>query len=99
MKILVTGNDGFVGSIICWSAIKSGDQVLGTALNPRFPIKGCRMEKLDITNREACLASARNWVPDAIVHCARYAVGLGQCERYRETAFRINAIALPGGVE
>jgi dTDP-4-dehydrorhamnose reductase len=91
MKVLVTGSDGFLGSVFCWLARESGDQVLGTGRNPRFVLQGCQSEKLDITDRAACLRVTKAFAPDAIVHCARNVVGLGLCEKERETSFKINA--------
>ena len=92
MKVLVTGSDGFVGSVFCWVAREAGDHVVGTSRNLRFTLKGCQSTKLDIADKDACLNIVKAFAPDAIIHCARYTVGLGQCEKDRETAFKINAL-------
>ena len=92
MKILVTGSSGFLGSIFCLMSVKAGDEVLGTFLNSRLPLKGYEAKLLDIRNPNAAHDVCKTFNPDAIIHCARYVVGVGQCERDRETAFQINSI-------
>lgn len=92
MKVLVTGSNGFLGSIFCFQAMAQGSRVLGTFLNSQFSIKGCETEFLDITDREACFKITRAFEPDAIIHCARYSVGVGQCERDRRTTFEVNTL-------
>ncbi len=92
MKILVTGSNGFLGSIFCLQAMEGGHQVLGTVLQPRFVLPGCETKPLDIRDQGACLDIGKDFQPDLILHCARYTVGLGQCERERELTFQINTL-------
>ena len=92
MKILVTGGNGFLGSIFCFLAREAGDQVLGTTLNSRFSLRGCETRRLNIRDQEACLEIVRTLNPDVIIHCARYPVGVGQCEKERESSYQINTI-------
>lgn len=92
MKILITGSSGFLGSIFCWKALEAGDEVLGTLLNSQGSLRQCKTKPLDIRDPEACLTIGQTFKPDVIIHCARYSVGTGQCEKDRETTFQINSI-------
>ena len=92
MKILVTGSNGFLGSVFCLLAMKAGDQVLGTSFNSQLALKGCETRRLDIRDPRACVDLCEAFRPDAVIHCARYVVGVGQCEKERETSFQINSI-------
>ena len=92
MKIWVTGCNGFLGSIFCLIAREAKDRVLGTLRSPRFVPRGCETKTLDIRDPNACLEIGKAFKPDAIIHCARYTVGVGEGERDRETTFQINAI-------
>jgi dTDP-4-dehydrorhamnose reductase len=91
MKILVTGSSGFLGSIFCLLSIKTGDEVLGTSFHLQLPLKGCENRQLDIRDPQACTDLCAAFRPDAVIHCARYVVGVGQCEKEREISFQINA--------
>jgi len=92
MKILVTGSNGFLGSVFCLLAMKAGDEVMGTSFNSQLPLKGCENRRLDIRDQQACFDLCDAFRPDAVIHCARYVVGVGQCEKERETSFQINSI-------
>ncbi len=92
MKIWVTGCNGFLGSVVCLIAREAKDRVLGTMRSSRFVLGGIDTKILDIRDLNACLEIAKDFKPDAIVHCARYTVGVGQGERDRETTFQVNTI-------
>ena len=56
----------------------------------QFPLAGCHTRQLDIRDQRACVELCETFRPDAVIHCARYVVGVGQCEKERETTFQIN---------
>jgi dTDP-4-dehydrorhamnose reductase len=90
MRVLVTGSNGFLGSIFCLLSLKEGDEVLGTSFHSQLPLRGCQTKRLDIQDQQACVETCEIFRPDAVIHCARYVVGVGQCEKERETSFQIN---------
>lgn len=90
MRVLVTGSNGFLGSVFCFLALKEGDEVLATSFHSQFPLAGCQTKQLDIRDQQACVELCETFRPDAVIHCARYVVGVGQCEKERETSFQIN---------
>lgn len=92
MRILVTGSGGFLGSHFCLRSKEAGDEVLGTLFHSQGLDLGWETKCLDITNPEKAWQCCKAFKPDAIIHCARYGVGVGQCEKDRLTAFRVNAL-------
>ena len=92
MRIWVTGCNGFLGSLFCHIAREGKDQVLGTLRSPQFVLEGCETKILDIRDFNASLEIGKAFKPDAIIHCARYTVGVGEGERDREATFQINAM-------
>lgn len=92
MRILVNGSGGFLGSHFCVQGIEAGDEVLGTLFRHQGPAFGWKTTVLDITNREEARQCCKAFKPDAIIHCARYGGGVGQCEKERLTAFRVNVM-------
>src|SRR5262249_21671791 len=70
MRILVTGDSGFVGSRVVEYLVKSGYIVVGCSRRPSVPgshVHVC----LDLTQRSAVMALDRSF--DGIVHLAAYA--------------------------
>lgn len=92
MKLLITGSDGFTGSHFCRTACEAGHQVLGTDVINDFMPEGCRIEKLDIRDEQACKALCKAFKPDTIVHTARAPGSLWQTEKDRLNTYRINVL-------
>lgn len=92
VKILVTGASGFLGSNFCVHGQRKGHRVVGTRYGASLSLGHCEGVRLDIQDQRACQRLCKEWKPDAVIHCARYAVGLGRCEREREMAYRVNVL-------
>jgi len=92
VQILVTGASGFLGSNFCVHGQREGHRVVGTRHGASLSLGHCEGVRLDIQDQGACQRLCEEWKPDTVIHCARYAVGLGRCEREREMAYRINVL-------
>lgn len=64
---------------------------MGTSFQSQFTFRGVQTRRLDIREQQACLELCEDFRPDTVIHCARYAVSLGQCEKERAISFQINS--------
>ena len=90
-KILVTGGTGLLGAnlILDWQNKFSLSSVqLKGRIN--FPLE--QQANFDIGNKEKLISFVEEIKPDAVVHTAAL-VNVDFCERHREEAFAVNAIA------
>ena len=67
-KLLVTGSSGFLGSNVAWFA-RDRYEVVATSLH-QIELEDYLVEKLDVTDREACFHTVRKHEPDVVVHCS-----------------------------
>ena len=84
MKIIVTGGAGFIGGnfvhymldrhpedeiscVDCLTYAGNMETLASVMDNPKF-----QFEKLDITDREACMRVISESKADAVIHCAAY---------------------------
>lgn len=77
-KLLVTGCCGFLGSNVIWSARERYDFV-ATSLHP-IELEDFHVEKLDVTDRVACLDTLRKHRPDVVVHCSAHTSAIANKE-------------------
>jgi dTDP-4-dehydrorhamnose reductase len=70
MRILVTGVGGLVGSNLALAAAQQSWEVLGAWRTGPVEASGASTVGLDLTDRAACVAVARSFEPDVIVHAA-----------------------------
>ncbi len=68
--LCVTGASGFLGQAVALAARDAGWQVIGTYFSHQIDIPGVISLPLDIRDRNATLALARQWQPAIIIHCA-----------------------------
>jgi len=82
MRVLVTGAGGQVGTDVRLRCEQAGDDV--TALGHR---------ELDVTDRDAVLATVTSLQPDTVVHCAAW-TAVDACEADPVRAYATNALAV-----
>lgn len=82
MKILITGNNGQLGTEL--------QLVLASA--PHHDVLGVDIDTCDITDRDQILGAITGWNPDLIVHGAAF-TAVDRCEVEPETAYAVNALA------
>lgn len=85
--MLVTGAAGFLGSNVVWFA-QEKYEVIATSLNP-VKVEGYEIEKMDISDREACFDIIEDNKPDLVIHCGAVVDPI-VCEEKREFANKVN---------
>ena len=99
-KIFVTGVCGQLGHDVVNNAIARGYEVIGSdilseysGVNDDNAFTSSNYVQLDITDREAVLATIEEIRPDAIIHCAAWtAVDAAEEEENKEKVQKINAL-------
>ena len=100
MKLFVTGVCGQLGHDVVNNAIARGYEAIGSDIQPVYSgvadgsaVTSAPYVQLDITDREAVLATIEEIRPDAIIHCAAWtAVDAAEDEENREKVHSINAL-------
>ena len=100
MKLFVTGVCGQLGHDVVNNAITRGYEAIGSDIQPVYSgvadgsaVTSAPYVQLDITDREAVLATIEEIRPDAIIHCAAWtAVDAAEDEENREKVHSINAL-------
>ena len=80
-KVLIIGEDGMLGG------------ELRERLEKIYDVTGTTLQTLDICDREAVLAKAKEVNPDFIINCAAY-TNVDGCETNYDLANRVNGLAL-----
>ncbi len=80
-KVLLIGADGMLGG------------ELRERLEKKYEVTGTTIETLDITDRDAVLAKAKDVKPDYIINCAAY-TNVDGCEVNYDLANKVNGLAL-----
>jgi dTDP-4-dehydrorhamnose reductase len=80
MRVLVTGASGLVGSNVAAATTQQSWRTLGTWRSTPIRLPGARVARLDVADRQACVALAQEFEPDVLVHAAS-SVELGRLER------------------
>jgi len=80
-KVLLIGADGMLGG------------ELRERLEKKYEVVGTTLQTLDITDRDAVLAKAKEVSPYYIINCAAY-TNVDGCETNYELAEKVNGIAL-----
>ena len=80
-KVFLIGADGMLGG------------ELRERLEKKYEVTGTTIETLDITDREAVLAKAKEVKPDYIINCAAY-TNVDGCEVNYDLANKVNGLAL-----
>ncbi len=80
MRLLVTGVSGLIGSNVAAAAAQQSWSVVGTWLQTPVSLLGARSERLDVTDRHACVTLAEELEPDVVVHAGAPS-GRGRVER------------------
>jgi dTDP-4-dehydrorhamnose reductase len=80
MRVLVTGASGLVGSNVAAATTQQSWRTLGTWCSTPVRLPGANTARLDVANRDACIALAQEFEPDVLVHAAA-SVELGRLER------------------
>lgn len=79
MKVLVTGASGQLGMDVVAQLKYSGHEIIATD-----------RDTLDITDAAACQLFLKQYIPDAVIHCAAY-TAVDRAEEEIEPAYAINA--------
>ncbi len=80
-KVLLIGADGMLGG------------ELKERLEKIYDVEGTTIETLDICNKEAVLAKAKEVKPDYIINCAAY-TNVDGCETHEDLALSVNGTAV-----
>lgn len=78
MKVLVTGAGGQLGYDVCRELQRRN-----------VPFLGVTSRTMDITDRKAVLRHMKEFLPDAVIHCAAY-TAVDRAETEPERAFEVN---------
>lgn len=98
MKILVTGVCGQLGHDVVNNAVARDHEVYGSDIQPIYSgnadgsaVTSAPYIQLDITDRDAVIATVEEIRPDAIIHCAAWtAVDAAEDEENKDKVDRIN---------
>lgn len=75
MRVLVTGDGGFIGSHLCERLLAAGHELVGIDRSPANRIEGVRLIEADLSDKDAAAIAVRG--VDAVCHLAAR-VGLGK---------------------
>ena len=100
MKLFVTGVCGQLGHDVVNNAVARGYEAYGSDIQPVYSgvadgsaVTSAPYVQLDITDREAVLATIEEIRPDAIIHCAAWtAVDAAEDEENKAKVHTINAV-------
>jgi len=87
-KILIVGGDGFLGSNLLWYA-KEKHEVVATTRSFPFNVEGCKVELLDIAEKDRCVQIMRKHDPDLVINTVAV-VGLDVAEKDRDLTRQVH---------
>ena len=99
MKVFVTGVCGQLGHDVVNELIARGHEAVGSDITEKYSgaedgsaVVTAAYEQLDITDKDAVSKVLERVKPDAVVHCAAWAVvGAAEAEEHQADAYGINS--------
>lgn len=93
MKIVVTGANGQLGSVVYTELTKNGNAVVATDIQDDSAFNALNYKRCDITSINEVERLFSEFVPDAVIHCAAWTnVDAAEAEDNRKKVYRINVL-------